>query len=129
MVKIEGGGREETNLVDPSGAPAKATPNFHMQAVSFCEDKEDYTEGSEKFLMVQFMGVSQRGPVVLTRIYRGTDEIDETDIRKKMEKMKSSIILANKSNEVQQDLDNLNEILTEDMDYAVVQLYSIFKFA
>ena len=139
-IKIKGAGRtekivENTNNINNIVTPDSniiVPPNvnkIHLQKISFCEDKEEYKEGDERFVMIQFLGMSQQGPVVMSRVYRGTNDIEPEEIQNKLEAMKSKFIITNSQNEIMQDLDNMNDILTEEYEYSTVPLYGILNFS
>jgi len=139
-IKIKGAGRTEKIVEDTNNTNNIVTPDsniiiptnvnkIHLQRVSFCEDKEEYKEGDERFVMIQFLGMSQQGPIVMSRVYKGTNDIDPEEIQKKLEGMKSKLIITNSNNEIMQDLDNMNDILTEEYEYSTVPLYCILNFS
>ena len=134
-IKIKGAGRKEivaedtNNVVKPNIIVPGEVNKIHLQKITFCEDKEEYKEGDERFVMIQFLGMSQQGPVVMSRVYRGTNEIEPEEIQKKLEEMKSKLIITNSNNEILQDLDNTNDILTEEYEYSTVPLYGILNFS
>ena len=123
MIKIRG--KKEDKIIE---SVKEISSEIHFTEMTYTEDKESFGPDDEKILMIQFVGMSQNGPIILTRLFRGKSEIDAEIIKERLRESKSKIISANKKNEVMEELELTSEIISEDYGYVTVPIYGILRF-
>lgn len=117
-----------TEELKPVVTPEKAR-KVALNNISFSADFETYKDGDSRLVMVQFFGMSPNGPVIMSRVYKGTAPISSEEFSKTLAEKREAVITTSSQSDVMDALNCVNDILTEDMGYEVVPMYSMINLS
>jgi hypothetical protein len=129
-ITIKGGKKQEERPFDvPRPTPVQPRLTVNLNNISFSPDADTYVEGETRYVMVQFFGMSNNGPVVLSRVYSGDMKVDPEFFKKRLAEKRKRIITTSSQSEVTEALESASEILTEELGYSILPMYCMVNFS
>lgn len=95
--------------------------NINIQEIKFKKDESN----EEKYVMIQIFAITQRGPEILSKIFKGIEKIDGNEVGRLLEE-KSNIILLDKNKQIDDKILKLTEII-KNYGYEEVKIDIVFN--